>query len=81
MIACGAICLTIAFERYYSAVQTAKAFADLFEGIEFSSVSIPMVSKVCGVAGVVMLVAGILLLFDTFKGKSEQNDQDGLLKN
>ena len=62
LIACSAICLIIAIERYYSALATAKQVAEMLEGVEFESVGIPIESIVCGLAGGVMLVAGVILI-------------------
>lgn len=76
MIGCGAILLTIAFERYYSVVQTAKAIAEQIEGVEFESVAMPTVSAVCGFAGVVLLAAGLRMLFES---RHANKPDDGLL--
>ena len=76
MIACAAICLTIAIERYYSAVATAKAIAERLEGIEFASVEPPRVSYVCGFTGVILLVAGLRLLFES---RHHSKSEEGLL--
>ena len=65
MIACSAICFAIAFERYYSAVATAKAIADRIEGVEYVAVKMPRASYVCGFTGVVLLIAGLRLLFES----------------
>ena len=79
LIACAGICVTIAIERYYSSVATAEAIAEQLEGVEFDSVSLPMVSKVCGFAGLVMLVAGGKLVVDSLTSKTN-NPDDGLLQ-
>ena len=80
LIACAAICLTIAAERYYSAVQTATAIAEQIEGVEFESASLPTVSIVCGLVGIVMLVAGVRLLIDALSRKTEKRHAPGLLE-
>lgn len=78
MIACGALLLTVAIERYYSAVQTAKAIAERLDGIEFESVALPNVSMVCGFAGVMLLIAGARMLFES-RHSSEPAADDRLL--
>jgi len=80
MIVCAAICLTIAIERYYSAIQTAEALAEILDGIEFESVSMPTVTKVCGFVGILLLVGGLRMLFDSLRGQKDQDHEDGLLK-
>lgn len=77
LIACGAILLTVALERYYSAVETAKAIADQLEGIEFNSVAMPWESSVCGLAAIVLLVAGARTLFES--RHLDKPKDDGLL--
>ena len=80
LIAAGAILFTVAMERYNSAVTTAKAIADQIEGMEFESVGMPLVSSVCGLAAIVLLVAGAKVLFDSrHLDKPKNPAEDGLL--
>lgn len=64
LLACAAICLIVAIQKYQSAVTTAKRIAEQFDGMEFESVATPQVSVVMGFVGAVLLVAGIRLLFE-----------------
>ena len=67
LLACSAICLTIAIQNYISEVQTAKAIADLIEEVEFESVRMPIETIVCGLVGIMLLVAGARLLFESMR--------------
>ena len=80
VIASAALCLTIAVERYYATVRTAKAVAEQIRGFEIDSVGIPRETIVCGLAGIVLLVAGANLLFESFRGGKKATNEDGLLK-
>lgn len=74
LLACSAICLIVAIQKYQSAVATAEKIAEQLEGIEFESVGIPQVSMVMGFIGAVFLVAGIRLLFDSSQSKPQSDD-------
>ncbi len=80
LLACSAICLVIAAERYQSAVQAAKKMMGPIEGFEVKSVSLPLVSSVCGLAGVVLFVAGVRLMFEQVKANRAAAKDDGMLK-
>ena len=71
LLACSAICLIIAIERYQSAVLTAKTIAEQLDGIEFESVGVPLVSIVMGFVAVVLFAAGIRLVFESRASDSE----------
>ena len=75
MIACAAICIIIAVQTYTNAVTTASAIAELIDGVEFESVEPPLVSYVTGICGVVLLVAGARVLFES----TRKPKTDGLL--
>jgi hypothetical protein len=77
MLACSAICLIIAIQKYVNAVTTAKAIAEAIDGVEFESVALPIETKVCGLAGVVLLVSGVRLLFESFRRR--EKPVDGML--
>ena len=79
LIACSAILLTIAIQKYLNAVETAEAIAEHLEGIEFESVSLPIESSVCGFVAVLMFVAGVRLLFESRHGKGNQPKESSLL--
>ena len=73
LIACSAILLTIAVQKYLNAVETAEAIAEHLEGIEFESVSLPIESSVCGFFAILMFAAGVRLLFESrHHNKSDQ---------
>lgn len=74
LIACSAILITIAIQKYSNAVATAKAVAEHLQGIELESVTMPIETTVCGFAGILMLVAGVRLLFESrhHSGKEEK---------
>ncbi len=76
LLACSAICLIVAIERYQSAVFTAKAIAAQLDGVEFESAGIPLISLVMGFVSVVFCVAGIRLLFDN---RRSGNSAEGML--
>ena len=76
LIACAAILFAIAIQKYYSAVETAKAVADQIQGVEFDSVALPIESNVCGFIGILMLVAGTKLLFES-RHHSNQGKEPG----
>ena len=76
MLACSAICLIIAIQKHVNAVTTAKTIADSIDGVEFESVAMPIETKVCGLAGVILLVAGVKMLFES---RQNRNPADGLL--
>lgn len=81
ILACSVLCFVIAIERYLSAVRTGKEIAAALEGIEYESVRVPIETTVCGLAGVVLLVTGAKLLFDSvFNSKSNSDQVNGLLK-
>jgi uncharacterized membrane protein len=76
LLACSAICLIVAIERYQSAVFTAKAVAAQLDGVEFESVGIPLISAVMGFVSVVFCVAGMRLLFEH---RRAENQPKGML--
>ena len=59
MVASAAMCFLIAYERYDSAVKTAKRIAEALEST-YESVRIPEVTLVCGTVGIALLVSGVL---------------------
>lgn len=65
LVACSALCFIMAWDRYQSAIREGKAIAEALKGIEFESVSAPVESIVGGLIGVVLLVAGARLIFDS----------------
>ena len=67
MLVVSLFCLTIAADKYYSAVATAREFAELSPEIELDSVNIPTVSLVCGTLGVMLLVASVILIAKSFR--------------
>ena len=77
LIACSAIMFVIAFQKYYNAVETAKAIAGQIEGVEFEAVGMPVETSVCGFVGVLLLVAGARLLFES--GRRRTKDEPSLL--
>ncbi|MFK7765961.1 MAG: hypothetical protein AB8B55_01880 [Mariniblastus sp.] len=79
LLACSAICFIVAAERYQSAVEAAKKMMGPLEGFEVDSVSLPLVSSVCGLAGVVLFVAGVRLMFEQVKANRAKS-KDGMLK-
>jgi len=74
-VACPVICFIIAIERYVSKVTTAKAIADQIEGFEFESVATPIETMVAGLAGVVLLIIGLRLTFESLR----KPEKDGLI--
>ena len=60
-------CLTIAADKYYSAVVTAREITETLPEVEFVSVNIPAVSLVCGTLGVMLLVASVILIAKSFR--------------
>ena len=60
-------CLTIAVDKYYSAMKTADELAKVMQGFEIESVGIPTVTIVCGALGVMLLVAGVILIAKSFR--------------
>ncbi len=77
LIGCAVICFLIAWERYYSAVQTAREIARVMPEIEFDSVLTPIETVVSGLLGVTLAVAGVVLIVEYFR---EKNKPDDLLK-
>ncbi len=77
LLACSGLCFIIAVERYMTAVRTGEAIAAAMKGVEFETVSMPIETKVCGLVGIALLVAGVRVLFESV-GKS--NKDDGMLK-
>ena len=67
MIVCSAICGLIAWERYSTAKLTAEAVAERLDGVEFVSVAWPVSSIVAGTLGIVLLVAGVKCMADSFQ--------------
>ena len=64
---CSLICLTIAGDKYYSAIATANELAETMPGFNLESVDIPTVTWVCGTIGVMLLVAGVILIANSFR--------------
>ena len=60
-------CLTVAVDKYYSAMKTAEAVSEAMRGIQLESVGIPTVTIVCGAIGVMLLVAGLILIVKSFQ--------------
>ena len=67
MLVGSLFCLTIAADKYYSAVARAREFAELSLEVEFVSAGIPTVSLVCGTLGVMLLVASVILIAKSFR--------------
>ena len=78
LIACSAILMTIAVQKYINAVETAKAIAERIPGMEFDSVSLPIESSVCGFFAILMFAAGVRLLFES-RHQSNQAKESSLL--
>ncbi|MGB1928107.1 MAG: hypothetical protein ACPHO8_02285 [Mariniblastus sp.] len=74
LLGCAVICFLIAWERYYSAVQTAQEIARAITEIEYESVSMPIETTVSGLLGVALAVAGIVLITEYVRGKSKPDD-------
>ena len=68
---CSLICLVIAVDKYYSAIATATVaaseLAKEIPGFELESVGIPNVTLACGTVGVMLLVASVILIFNSFR--------------
>ena len=68
---CSLICLVIAADKYYSAIATATVaaseLAKEIPGFELESVGIPNVTLACGTVGVMLLVASVILNFNSFR--------------
>ena len=64
---CALCCLTIAGDKYYSAVKTAEEFSKRMPAFELESVGIPTAAIVCGTIGVMLLVAGSILILKSFR--------------
>ncbi len=68
---CSLICLVIAADKYYSAIATATVaaseLAKEIPGFELESVGIPNVTLACGTVGVMLLVASVILIFNSFR--------------
>lgn len=64
---CSLFCLTIAVDKYYSAIITAEEFSKAVPGFELESVGIPTVTVVCGTIGVMLLVTGVILIVKSFQ--------------
>ncbi len=79
LIACSAILFVIAVQKYNNAIATAKAIADRIQGIEFESAGVPIETSVCGLAGVMLLVAGLILLLESFRQRGTKKDERSLL--
>jgi len=78
LIACSAILFVIAVQKYYNAVATAKAIAERIEGVEFESAGLPVETSVCGLAGVMLLVAGVALLFESRRQRAAKENERSL---
>ncbi|MFT5299533.1 MAG: hypothetical protein ACI87E_003009 [Mariniblastus sp.] len=77
-LACSAILLVMAAEQYTSDVKTATAVADAIsqhiEGFEFESVTMATETIVCGLAGAVLFIAGLILLYNSMKRPTAGNE-------
>lgn len=67
MLVGSLFCLIVAADKYYSAILTARELAQQLPGVEFVSVDIPTVSLVCGTLGVMLLVASVILIAQSFR--------------
>ena len=67
MLVGSLFCLTVAADKYYSAVVTANALTEELPKIELDSVGIPTVSLVCGTLGVTLFVASVILIAKSFQ--------------
>ena len=67
LIVCAILCGLIAYERYATARNTAIAVAEAIEGIEFTSVTPPITTVVAGLIAIILLVAGVTCLFNSFR--------------
>ena len=68
MLACGALCGLIAWDKYYSALKTGQELARRIPEIEFVSVAIPLMSIVCGAGCVMLSVAGGICVWKALRG-------------
>ncbi|MEM9941782.1 MAG: hypothetical protein AAF939_09340 [Planctomycetota bacterium] len=68
----GLLCLLIAWDKYRSALETARLLVERLEGFELDSVAVPTTTWVMGFVGVVFTVAGLSCLI---KWRSEQRSQ------
>jgi len=68
MLACGALCGLIAWDKYYSVSKTGQELARRIPEIEFVSVGIPLISIVCGAGCVMLTVAGMICIWKAFWG-------------
>ena len=57
----------IAGDKYYSAIKTAEEISERMPGFQLESVGIPTVTVVCGTIGVMLLVAGVILIAKSFQ--------------
>ena len=64
---CALFCLTVAVDKYYSALKTADAVSKSMPGFELESVGIPTATIMCGAVGVMLLVAGLILIVKSFR--------------
>ena len=60
-------CLTLAADKYYSAIKTAEEVSKAMPGFKLESVGIPTVTVVSGALGVMLLVAGLILIAKSFQ--------------
>ena len=79
LIACSAILFVIAVQKYYNTIATAKAVADRIQGVEFESAAMPIETSVCGFAGVMLLVAGVTLFFESRRQRVAKENERSLL--
>ena len=59
--------LTIAIDKYYSAIATAREIDQQLPEFKLDTVGIPTVSLVCGTLGVMLLVASVILIANSFR--------------
>jgi uncharacterized membrane protein SpoIIM required for sporulation len=69
---CALFCLVVAVDKYYSAVKTAEALTERMPGFVLEQVSIPTVSLVTGFIGVMLLVAGVICVVQSFQSPANE---------
>ena len=64
---CSLFCLIYAVDKYYTAVKLAEAISQRMPGFALESTRIPIVSIVSGTVGVMLLVASLILIVNSFR--------------
>ncbi len=74
ILVCALICLTIAVDKYYSAIATAtaKLAAEKMPGFQLESVAIPPVTMTCGAVGMMLMVTSVILIAKSFRPAETQ---------